>query len=204
MRQSGVYYELASAVAPRTIVSSTDATPIVVTLTGHPYSTGDEVMIVGHTINTNANGRWTITKVNANSFSLDNSTATGGGAGGAAGVVTDGLGQALDVSDYKTVVFYFASDGGGDAAYTVSVRGSIEDDAPDFHLAASASNRWSAVELIDLEGNDAIEGDTGIALATADDYRLIEVNVNALKWVCPIVVAGTAGELTMSMRAFYE
>ena len=49
-----------------------------------------------------------------------------------------------------------------------------------------------------------IEGDTGVALATADDYRMVEVNVNALKWFCPVIIAGTAGEVTIAMRAFYE
>lgn len=198
------YYSVASAAAPRALVSSTDATPIVVTLTGHPYSTGDFVAIVGHTTNTNANGHWIVTKVSANTFSLDGSTAQGAGAGGADGVIS-ATGKVYDVGDYKTVVISYMSDGGGDAAFTLSLRGAISEDIPDFAIAASASNPWSAIEGIDLEGNDPIEGDTGIAIAGgADDYRIIEVNVNALKWFCPIIIAGTAGEITVAMRAFYE
>lgn len=70
---------------PIPIVSSTDTTPIVVTATAHGLNTGDKVRITGHLVNTNANAVWYITKVDADSFSLDDSTATGGGAGGATG-----------------------------------------------------------------------------------------------------------------------
>lgn len=71
----------------KSIVSSTDATPIEITCTGHGYANDDIVFINGHTVNTNANGLWIITKVDDNKFTLNNSTATGGGAGGATGTV---------------------------------------------------------------------------------------------------------------------
>ena len=72
--------------APQSIVSSTNATPIVVTITAHGYSDGDSVTIAGHETNTAANGTWTVTYVNADSFSLDDST--GNGIGGATGTCT--------------------------------------------------------------------------------------------------------------------
>src|SRR6185436_6338663 len=62
--------------------SSTDATPIVVLTSGaHGYSSGDKVVIRNHATNINANGDWTITVTDSTHFSLDGSTATGGGAG---------------------------------------------------------------------------------------------------------------------------
>lgn len=70
------------------ISSSTDATPIVITTaTDHELATGDSVYITGHTVNTNANGNWTITVVTPTTFSLTGSTLTGAGAGGATGTV---------------------------------------------------------------------------------------------------------------------
>ena len=70
------------AVAP---ASSTDATPIHMTKVGHGLVTGDIVFITGHTVNTNANGLWVITRDDNDIFSLNDSTGTGGGAGGATG-----------------------------------------------------------------------------------------------------------------------
>lgn len=75
---------------PLNISSSTNATPIVVTVTAHGYTTGNQVEIKSHTVNTNANGTWIITKIDANSFSLNGST--GNGVGGATGTATK-LGQ---------------------------------------------------------------------------------------------------------------
>ncbi len=75
------------------IVSSTYSNgiaPIQVTATAHGYSTGDVVKIEGHLLNLPANGLFTITKVNANIFSLNGTVVTGniGSAGGATGYVT--------------------------------------------------------------------------------------------------------------------
>jgi len=67
----------------KSIVSSTNATPIAVTVTAHGYSTGDIVVIAGHTTNTNANGTWVITNTGANTFTLNGSV--GNGIGGATG-----------------------------------------------------------------------------------------------------------------------
>ena len=65
------------------IVSSTNASPIVVQATAHGFNTGDSIEIEGHATNTAANGQWQITKTDANHFSLNGST--GNGVGGATG-----------------------------------------------------------------------------------------------------------------------
>lgn len=79
------------------ILSSTNATPIVVTANAHGYLTGDVVSVSGHGTNTNANGEWTITKVDANSFSLNSSV--GNGVGGVTGTVTSFVSAATIPSD---------------------------------------------------------------------------------------------------------
>ena len=73
--------------ATQSITSSTDATPIVITKNSHGYVNGDIVQIVGHTTNTNANGIWKVANKATNTFELEDSTATGGGAGGATGTI---------------------------------------------------------------------------------------------------------------------
>ena len=69
--------------ATDTIDSSTNATPIVITDTGHGLSNGDTVIINGHTTNTKANGVWEIANVTANTFELVGSV--GNGVGGTTG-----------------------------------------------------------------------------------------------------------------------
>lgn len=71
--------------ATQSIVSSTNATPIVVTVTAHGYSNGDTIQLAAHTTNTKANGTWEIANVAANTFELVGSV--GNGVGGAAGTV---------------------------------------------------------------------------------------------------------------------
>lgn len=66
--------------ATQTIDSSTNATPIVVTKAAHSRVTGDTVLINSHAVNTNANGTWDITVVDANTFSLNGSVGNGVGA----------------------------------------------------------------------------------------------------------------------------
>ncbi|HVS80259.1 MAG TPA: hypothetical protein VHE60_00825 [Pyrinomonadaceae bacterium] len=73
--------------APPPIKTITGATgtllPIIITCTAHGFSTGDYVVISGVQGNTNANGTYVITKVNANQFILNgrigNNNYTGGG-----------------------------------------------------------------------------------------------------------------------------
>ena len=196
-------YTMLSAGKARTITSTTDATPIVVTLATHGYSTGDVVTIMAHTTNTNANGTWVVTKVNANSFSLDGSTATGGGAGGAAGTLALAS-KVIDVQDFKHAVLSIDTDGGGDAAFTWKIAGAISEAIPDFADAQSTTNRYDYIDVIDLEDNASIDGDTGFVVAGADDHRLLQANVDGLKWLTIVCTAGTEGELTVEARLFTD
>lgn len=62
------------------IVSSTNATPIVMTTATHNYVTGQVVTIASHLVNTAANGTWKVTVLSATTFSLDGSVGVGVGA----------------------------------------------------------------------------------------------------------------------------
>lgn len=91
---STVYNGQGSLVTPtvsqgmrRAIVSSTNATPIVLQVTAHGYNTGDTVEVQGHQTNTNANGIRQIVVTDANHFQLLGSV--GNGVGGATGYTTD-------------------------------------------------------------------------------------------------------------------
>lgn len=63
--------------AVQAITAATNASPIVVTIVGHGYTTGDTVYIYDVTGQTAANGQWIITKASDNTFALNGSTTAG-------------------------------------------------------------------------------------------------------------------------------
>ncbi len=59
------------------VIGATNALPIVVTSIGHGLQTGTQVTITGVLGNTATNGTWTITRIDADTFSLDGSVGNG-------------------------------------------------------------------------------------------------------------------------------
>ena len=104
----------ASAKHTFSVSDAANATPIVITTTAaHNLSTGQKVVISGVGGNTNANGTFTITKVDATSFSLDGSSGNGAYTSG-------GTGQVVGL--YKLTHTIAAADGfASGQTYTVSV-----------------------------------------------------------------------------------
>jgi hypothetical protein len=81
---------------PQRIVSSTNASPIVLNVPQHGYSTGQKVRVVNHLTNRGANGNWTITKIDGDHFSLDSSEGSGTGlADGHVAAAIDGTGGTI-------------------------------------------------------------------------------------------------------------
>lgn len=75
------------------IVSSTNATPIVVTATAHGLDNGDFVQIADHETNTAANGVWKVANKTVDTFELTDpvsgANSVGNGVGGATGQLRD-------------------------------------------------------------------------------------------------------------------
>ena len=115
---------------------------------------------------------------------------------------TTGIDTPAQIEDFRTAVFAFSTDGGGTANLTVKFQGSISDACPDFTAAQSRTNMWDFIEVIDYQDGVAIDGDTGITIVGADDYRQLEANVNGLKWICARVTARAAGNVTITVRGF--
>lgn len=59
------------------VTAATNASPIVITAAGHGYATGDKIAVQDVGGNTAANGLWTITVIDANTFSLNGSIGNG-------------------------------------------------------------------------------------------------------------------------------
>jgi hypothetical protein len=193
-------YTLLDAAGPRAIVSSTNASPIEITAgSPHGYETGQKVSIVGHAVNTGANGSWVVTVTGANTFTLDGSV--GVGIGGATGIFAPKSKYAY-CDDAVTAVFAFDSDGAGDAILTAKLVGSIQKNPPDFALPQGPNNQYEFIQMMDLENSVAVDGDTGIVLATADVNRMLEANVNGVRWLAVLLTDGSIGELTVKARLF--
>lgn len=80
----------------KAITGATNATPIVITVVGHGYATGNSVRITGVLGNTAANGTWTITSTGTDTFSLN--TSVGNGAYTSGGTSTLLTGVVYDVT----------------------------------------------------------------------------------------------------------
>lgn len=197
------FYNMLVAGAPKLPTSSTDATPIVMTTATHGLTTGDRVSIYGHETNTNANGTWTVTVTSTTKFSLDGSTGTGGGAGVNTGVWSTPPARIIDVSDFKTVTLAVKSTATA-LNCTMQFVGSISEDAPDFNKAISTTNLYDFIDIIDLEDNASIDGDTGLAVAGSTLTGMYQANVDGLKWFSMIYKIGTAGSANIDVRLFTE
>lgn len=200
MSVNAVQVTLMDASPVRAIDSSTNASPIVVTDASHGLVTGDFVTIISHATNTAANGTWQVTKVTDNTFSLDGSV--GNGVGGGTGTWAKIKSAGVLVEDAESVSVTFDTDGGGDAAFTIKFWVSDQEDCPDPALAQSVTNQYDFVDVVDKEDGASIDGDTGVAVATADDHRQFEVNVSHARWFGVLATAGTAGEITIKARVY--
>ncbi len=200
---------LYDAVTPVTVTSSTDATPIVVTATSHGFSTGDRVLIYGHTTNIAANGIFKITKTTANAFSLQDeftgANIAGSGAGSGSGGICVKAPPVLLVSDFKNAVLQVGT--GSTATMTLKIVGSLgitqagqsspRWDFPNIGATVSPTNPYNFIQVINLDTGAAINGATGIVVAGTDIDNNYEVNINVLKYLTLIPISWTQGTLTV-------
>lgn len=118
----------------QSIVSSTYATPIVMTVTGHGFGNGDSVYIQDHATNTNANGVFRIANVTANTFELvdvvTQDNVAGNGVGGATGTVVSQEGwwaiQSIYVNSTTTMIMLETADPGSNGYTTRGYAGRSE------------------------------------------------------------------------------
>lgn len=113
-----------------------------------------------------------------------------------------GIGTPMHVADFNHTVLQLNTTGTTTA--TVKFQVSYQKSMPDFNAAQSPTNQWDYVRVIDLEDGSSIDGDVGIALAGADDNRILEVNTNGANWINGVVTAYTQGVINLSGTAKTE
>jgi len=207
-------YVIFDSVTPQTLTSSTNASPTVITKTSHGLSTGDRVLIFGHTTNTNANGIWDVVRVDANTFKIKDIHT--GVEVNANGIGADGFvmtaPKVLLVSDFRhmtlhvntassgNMTFKFAGSLGKNRADATPISG----DCPNFGATQSDTNPYSFIATYNLEDASLVEGDTGLAPSGTDIIRALTVNTDGLKYFTVLPTTWTAGALTVKAQLFTQ
>lgn len=166
--------------ANQTVTGATNASPISVTVAAHGYSNGSQVFLHDVQGNQRANGEWTITFVDANTFTLNGSTGNG--------AFITGVGQTASAQlvTYSAAIPHLAAIQDGAIDPTVSASGthhvmehiSIDGSGGDsngvgkFHLGVY----WNGCE--ECIGTD-------VAVNGADDGFYIGVMTNASTLIQP-------------------
>ena len=188
------------------VFSFANATSIC-TSNGHGFRDGDVVRISSET--TLPDGlldtvNYFVKVINANTFYLylDSefktlATATDDGTGDHTFVLQS---RKMNVKDYKVVVISLSTT--GDANFTMKCQGSSKDEAPEFADAASATNPWSYVQMVNLDDGDTIDGNVGTGPIGTDINTQYEVNTNALSWICFDFTTVTTGKAQMVASGF--
>lgn len=200
-------------VTPVAITSSTDATPIVVTATSHGLTTGDRVLIFGHATNVAANGIYKVTRLTANTFSLQDeftgaSVAGSGGGAGSGGILVPAP-PVLNAESFRNIILQVST--GGTATTTLKIAGSSGKaesaalpltspryDYVNMGATVSPTNPYSFLQIINLDTAAAINGATGIVVAGTDINNAYEVNTNnPIKYLTVIPISWTQGAITV-------
>jgi len=210
MERNTKEYTLLNQVLPVAVTSSTDATPIVMTVTAHGLLTGQKVLIQGHTTNIAANGIFLVKAATANTFALGDRYTGADVAGSGAGAGSSGFCMlaptVILVEDFRNVVFsVFTS---GTSTMTTKFYGSIgkpdvgtvanlTQNDPNFGATVSAINPYSAIQIINLDTGSTLNGATGIVLSGADTQTMYEANINVLKYLTAFPVTWSGGTITI-------
>jgi len=111
-----------------------------------------------------------------------------------------GVSTTFDVRDFTTI--YVAVTLATSASLTMKCYQSIQKTEPTFSSSASASNIWSTVEMVDLEDEAKVAGDTGIVCTgSSDGTRTYAINTGGAAWIAFDVTAFAAGTVSVYARA---
>lgn len=113
-----------------------------------------------------------------------------------------GAGLAMDIAAFRHMVLAIVTS--GSANFTIKIQGSLQTVQPTWGSAASTTNQWQYVQVVDLVDQSVVNGATGIAATGTDINRQVEVNTNGLRWVNVIITAYSAGAITVLGMPFND
>ena len=112
--------------------------------------------------------------------------------------VATGEGVTIDVRDYSVISLQYSAEGTNTSV--TKIQGSLSETAPNFGAVQTSINHWDYIEVLDLEDQTSIDGDTGISVAS-DDFRNLQLQVEQLNWITCNVTSWTAGSVTVKATA---
>lgn len=203
-------YTIFDSVTPVAVTSSTDATPIVVTATAHGFSTGSTVLIFGHTTNVAANGIYKVTRLTADTFSLQNlntgASIAGSGGGAGSGGICVVAPKIISVKEFENININLHTS--SSANCTLKAVGSLglkdssqtsHGDVPNFGATQSASNPWTYVAIQNIDSGTVLAGSTGVVLTGTDTNSQYTTGTNGINYFTVIPTAWSAGVISISV-----
>ena len=120
----------------------------------------------------------------------------------AANGAANGAGLVMEVSDFRHLILALNTTGNG--AMVINVQGSIQEAKPTFTSAASPTNQWTYLQIVNLDDQSVVNGTAGITLTGTDINKMYEINTNGIKWVNLIISSWTAGQLYARLKPFED
>jgi hypothetical protein len=106
-------------------------------------------------------------------------------------------GRAYPVEDFDKIIFQLGT--ASSANFTLKFQASYSDTCPDFSAPATATNHWDYIDTVDLLNKTSADGATGFSSAGTDVFKNIEVNCDAVRWICATITARAAGTINLGL-----
>lgn len=180
----------------------------IVTCAAHGFVTGDKIRVTTSGADLPAGlatgTDYYIVKIDANTFYLsstlsDSSTHRVDITDAGSGTHTLHLkSKQILVKDLDHITLSLAT--ANSANFTTKIKTSEQDDV-DFEAAASPTNNWTYVQLVNKEGGGTVDGNTGIQQLNAgtDEQKRFVVNVDMAVWIYAEISSWVAGTLTLKL-----
>ena len=121
-----------------------------------------------------------------------------------------GIGNVIMTKDFRHGVLAVTITGQDNVAdeIVLKVQGSINETAPTFTSASTATNQWSYLQIRDLNDASQYDGDVGVTWTNTNETRLFEVNTNGIQYLtCNITTytdANTSASVSVNITLYTE
>lgn len=109
----------------------------------------------------------------------------------------NGAMKTLFCKDFKHLTFTITAS--SSFAGTIAILGTEQEAVPTITSAASATNQYSPIQVVDLDNDSPTNGSTKLVYAGASDgTKTYEINSNVLQWVGFLVSGYSAGSVKIT------
>lgn len=115
-------------------------------------------------------------------------------------LVKIGYSEPINIQSYEFVSIVMTT--ADSANLTLKVQGGFGDTAYTPEDAASVSNTWDYIDIIDYEDGASVDGGTGVAWNGTDAVRQFSLNVDGIDWISFYISARSAGDVTVRVYGY--